>query len=163
MSEDLMTAFVTYEEAFEAGYAGDSWNPVDACLSDDIVWNVGGVSPPLGGTFSGRTDVLNAIEDSCNSFDRRFDVREPLATEDPVLIPGGVYFPFQVTYRRNGLPPAVLHGMEWDFFTNGKMTFHREIFLNIPELIEFVGRHNDALLPARRRSTSSSIKQGYAP
>jgi hypothetical protein len=147
-SSDL-ESFREYALAFEAGYASDDWKTVDAHLSDDAVWVVAGVPPPLGGISQGRPAVLRAIKESCDYFDRRFDIRDPRIVDGPTQIPGGVHFTWIVTYRREGLPPFELHGEEWDFFHDGKLDFHREKFTNLPEAVEYLKRHSGGLLPAR--------------
>jgi hypothetical protein len=114
-------------------------------LADNISWIVEGVDAPIGGVFSGRGPVVEAMRLSCNTFDRRFDLRMPAATEMPIEIPGGVYFPFTVTYRHPGLSDVCLHGLEWDFFIDGKLALHREIIVNADEVLAFVAE-NDALL-----------------
>jgi len=150
VDESASQAFLSYAAAFEAGFAADDWKLVAASLTDDVVWTVGGVPPPVGGVYQGRADVLRAMKQSCDSFDRRFDVREPRIVDGPTPLPGGgVYFTFVVTYRRAGVPPMDLHGEEWDFFRDGKLEFHREKLWNIPELLALVAEHDAALLPAR--------------
>lgn len=149
MSDDTLSAFYAYAQAFEAGYAADDWQIVDRQLSDDIGWAVGGVAPPLGGVWHGRAATLQAIRQSCGSFDRRFDARQPRIVDGPRPIPGGVHFVFVVTYRRAGLPPVELEGVEWDFFRDGKLEFHRERLLNVPTLLQYLERHGAHLLPER--------------
>jgi hypothetical protein len=70
------------------------------------------------------------------------------------VIPGGVYFPFRVTYRHPGLPDVCLNGLEWDFFINDRLVMHREIILNADEVLSFVSRHDASLRPKAERSPS---------
>jgi hypothetical protein len=145
---DAMRSFVRYAVAFEKAYARDDWSLVEPYLADDIIWTVSGVKPPIGGASVGRVAALAAIQRSCAYFDRRFDRREPRATEGPIPIPGGVFLGWSATYRREGLPAVVLLGAEWDFFRDGKLVFHREHMANTAEVMSFVERHDAALLPA---------------
>ena len=144
-----LESFRAYALAFEAGYASDDWKTVDAHLTEDALWVVAGAPPPLGGVSQGREAILRAIKESCDSFDRRFDIRDPRIVHGPTRIPGGVHFTWVVTYRRHGLPPFELHGEEWDFFRDGKLEFHRERFTNLPEAVEYLKSHSGSLLPAR--------------
>jgi hypothetical protein len=140
-----MQSFIKYAMAFEEAYASDDWKVVDDLLADNISWVVEGVEAPIGGIFFGREPVINAMRSSCNTFDRRFDTRLPATTATPIEIPGGVYFPFTVTYRHPGLPDAHLNGLEWDFFVDGKLALHREIILNAQEVLAFVETHDAKL------------------
>jgi hypothetical protein len=142
-----MQSFIKYAMAFETAYASDDWKVVDDLLADNISWVVEGVDQPIGGVFFQREQVIEAMRSSCNMFDRRFNVRIPAATETPVEIPGGVYFPFTVTYQHPGLPDVQLNGLEWDFFVDGKLAMHREIILNANEVLTFVEQHETQLRP----------------
>jgi hypothetical protein len=142
-----MKSFLTYANAFEVAYESDDWSVVDELLADDISWVVEGVDEPIGGVFFRRGPVIEAMRSSCNAFDRRFDTRIPAATATPIVISGGVYFPFTVTYRHPGLPDVCLNGLEWDFFVDDRLAMHREIILNAEEVLTFVARHDAALRP----------------
>ena len=142
-----MKSFLTYAAAFEVAYESDDWSVVDDLLADNISWIVEGVDEPIGGVFFRRGPVIDAMRSSCNAFDRRFDIRIPAATETPITIPGGVYFPFSVTYKHPGLPDVSLNGLEWDFFVDGKLASHREIILNASEVLAFVAAHDHDLRP----------------
>jgi hypothetical protein len=150
MSNETTQAFYAYAMAFEQGFASRDWKATVAPrMTDDTVWIVEGAPPPAGGLSQGLEPVLDAIRKSCDSFDRRFDVRDPHIVEGPTPIPGGIHMTWIVTYRRDGLPDFVLRGEEWDFFRDGKLELHREKLHNVDEAMAFVTRHADALLPAR--------------
>jgi hypothetical protein len=140
-----MQSFMGYASAFEVAYESDDWKVVDDLLADNISWIVEGVDAPIGGVFFGRGPVVDAMRFSCNTFDRRFDVRLPAATELPIEIPGGVYFPFTVTYQHPGLRDVCLNGLEWDFFVDGRLAMHCEIILNAQEVLAFVAKHDTQL------------------
>jgi ketosteroid isomerase-like protein len=146
-SPNPTAAFVAYAEAFETGYALRDWKPVDELVTDDVVWSLENMPPPLGGTHVGRTNVIAAIRDSTEHFDRRFDRREPRILEGPREIPGGIHMTWEVTYSRDGLEPFVLRGEEWDLFRDGRLSLHRENIHNMDEALAYLGRHADALLP----------------
>jgi len=149
MSSEIFDSFKAYALAFEKGYASDDWKIVGDQLTQDAVWAVDGVSPPIGGVVQGHESVLRAIQKSCDGFDRRFDLREPRILAGPTPIPGGVHFTWVVTYRRKGLPPFELRGEEWDFFRDGKLEFHREKLANVADGLDFLKRHAKELLPVR--------------
>lgn len=150
MSTDNLQAFMDYAEAFEVSYASDDWSHVEAFLSDDIVWSLRGLPAPHTGPFCGHSDVIGALVKSCNSLDRRFELRDPQPTEIPSNFPGGgIYVPFEVTYSHKDLPPFVLKGMEWDLFSDGKITLHREVFLNAVDMVDYIDQHEQQLLPTR--------------
>lgn len=146
---DQFKAFVAYATAFEAAYAANDWTRVADHLDTNVVWTIDNAPPPIGGAWTGRGDALAAVARSCNLFDRRFDRRLPRIVDGPVAIPGGIYINWAVNYGRDGLPDLVLRGEEWDFFRDGRMVHHREIFTNLDEVQAYFERHEGALLPAQ--------------
>jgi hypothetical protein len=147
-SQNPTAAFIAYAEAFEVGFASRDWKPVDDLMTDDVVWSLENMPEPLGGTHVGRGDVLDAIRVSTDSFDRRFDRREPRIVEGPREIPGGIHITWAVTYERDGLEPFVLLGEEWDLFRDGKLSLHRENIHNMGDALAFMAMHDGALRPA---------------
>ena len=149
MAQNDVAAFLAYAEAFEKSYATDDWSHVDRQTHDDIVWCAAGAPPPFGGLWSGRKDTLAQIRVSVGEFDRRFDAREPKILTGPTPIPGGVHMTWEVTYRREGLPPLPLRGEEWDLFQDGKLVLHREVIHSAAETAAFLAQHGAKLRPAR--------------
>jgi hypothetical protein len=148
---DTLADFMRYAAAFEEALATDDWGRVDVLFDDDVVWAAGGPGlPPGAGYFArGRSDVSAAVKKSCDMYDRRFDRREPMPTSRPVAIPGGIHLEWMVRYARDGLPPMVVRGAEWDLFRDGKLVMHYECIHNGPEFATFLMEHDAALLPAR--------------
>jgi hypothetical protein len=140
-------AFFQYAEAFEQGFASRDWSHVERLMTDDVIWSVADTTPPVGGTCVGRGDAIDAIRTSTDTFDRRFDRREPRIVEGPREIPGGIHMTWEVTYVREGLPPFVLLGEEWDLFRDGKLEVHRERIHNLEEAFTFIVSHDAALAP----------------
>ena len=150
MSQDPVQSFIAYAAAFEEAFAANDWHLVEPYLTPDAVSVVEDVPPPIGGRFAGRDAVLAAFKDSCASFDRRFDTREPKIVEGPLRLgDDGVYFTYVVTYRRTGLPPVELHGEEWDYFRDGQLVRHRERFSHVDEMLSFLAAHDAELKPVR--------------
>ncbi len=149
MQEELKS-FYAYATAFEVGFAKNDWDVVDAVLTEDIAWVVAGTKSKVGGAFVGRSAVIEAIRYSTSTYDRRFQKREPFSPAQTV-IPNGVYFTFTVTYSSVGLPPFVLHGEEWDLFTDGKLSMHYEILHNADDLESFIREHEAKLEPPQSR------------
>ena len=147
---DEMIAFVKYATAFEEGFAADDWSRVDVLFDDDIVWTVGGLPPSMAILAHGRRETSAAIQQSVDTFDRRFDRREPKAVRGPAPLPGGIHLEWQVTYTRAGLPPFELRGEEWDLFRDGKLVMHHERIHNAAEVFAYLERHAGALVPPRR-------------
>ena len=145
---DSSRSFFEFAEAFEKGFATRDWSPVDRVMSDDVVWSVAELAPPAGGTHTGREDAIAAIRTSTDAFDRRFDRREPSITDGPSAIPGGIHMTWAVTYRREGLPPFVLLGEEWDLFRDGKLELHRERIHNLSDAWNYLAEHDGRLRPA---------------
>jgi hypothetical protein len=142
-------SFMKYATAFEEGFAADDWRLVDVTFDDDVAWAVGGLPAPELLLAQGRQNVAAAIKRSVDTFDRRFDRREPAPTKPPVAIPGGIHLEWTVTYRREGLSPFVLRGEEWDLFRDGKLVMHYEHLHNGGEALAFIAQHDRALLPPR--------------
>src|SRR5262250_2607734 len=115
---DSLGDFMRYARAFQEAYATDDWARVEILFDDDIVWGAGGPGLPPGTGYlaRGRSNASAAVKKSCDMYDRRFDRREPIPTSGPVAIPGGVHLEWVVTYTREGLPPIVVRGEEWDLF-----------------------------------------------
>ena len=149
MSSEHTEAFFHFALAFEKGFAEDVWSVLEPTLADDVLWIVADMPEPIGGVHSGARATLAAIAQSCAAFDRRFDAREPRILEGPTPIPGGVHLTWVVSYRRAGLPDFELRGEEWDFFRDGKLELHRERMENLADGLEFIRKHDEALLPAR--------------
>jgi len=145
---DPIAAFVKYATAFEQGFAANDWGLVDVHFDDQIVWNVGGLPEPLSYHGRGRKEVSAGIKYSVDSFDRRFDKRDPKATKGPISIPGGIHLEWIVTYTRDGVPPFVLKGEEWDLFRDGRLVMHYELIHNGTEVLEYLRKHDAALLPS---------------
>lgn len=146
MEHDPIDSFEQYAAAFEAGYETDDWSVVEALMTDDVVWSVGGLPEPVGGVNLGRRSAIAAIDRSVRAWDRRFDVRA-LGPVEPVAIPGGIHMAWAVTFSRDGLPPFVAHGEEWDLFRNGKLAVHHERTDNSAEIYEYLALHEARLLP----------------
>ena len=43
-------AFLAFAEAFETGFATRDWAVVDRLMTDDVVWSLAEMPPPVGGT-----------------------------------------------------------------------------------------------------------------
>lgn len=140
-------AFVAFAEAFEVGFASRDWSPVDSLMADDVVWSLADLPEPVGGTHIGRRRAIDAIRLSTDTFDRRFDRREPKITDGPREIPGGIHMKWAVTYTRDGLPPFVLLGEEWDLFKDGRLEVHRERVHNLEEMWTYLAAHDAKLAP----------------
>jgi hypothetical protein len=147
--QDNLMAFMKYATAFEEGFAADDWHRVDVLFDDEIAWAVGGLPAAESFLAQGRSDVAATIKRSVDAFDRRFDRREPTPTSPPVAIPGGVHLEWTVTYTREGLPPFVLRGEEWDLFRDDKLVMHYEQIHNGAEALAYIARHDAALLPGQ--------------
>jgi ketosteroid isomerase-like protein len=153
MTVDPFNAFLAYAEAFEHGYSSGDWRgALEPHLADDIVWHVAGVDAPIGGTFAGPAECLDAIAVSTASFDRRFAIRKPRPTTGPTPIPGGIHMVFAFTYVQPGVGEFTLTGDEWDLFdTDGRLVMHTERIHNADEALAYI-RANDAQLePATSR------------
>jgi len=140
-------AFKRYALAFEQGFSAKDWSLVAPHLTHDVGWSVRGADGPFAGTCAGRAQVLQAIQKSCDGFDHRFAVREPRMIGRPQLIPGGVYFAWEVRFTSEGVPEFVLRGEEWDLFREGKLEFHREHIWNGEAAHEHLVRHGARLHP----------------
>jgi hypothetical protein len=146
---DNLAAFVKYAAAFEDGFAADDWGLVNVLFDDQISWAVGGLPTPEPFIAQGRDDVSALIKQSVDTFDRRFDRREPAPVAGPVQIPGGIHLEWRVTYSREGIPAFELRGEEWDIFRDGKLVMHYEYLHNGAEALSVLARHQDSLRPAR--------------
>lgn len=146
---DNLTAFVQYAAAFEEGFAADDWGLVNGLFDDQISWAVGGLPTPEPFTARGRKEVSALIKQSVDTFDRRFDRREPAAVVGPVAIPGGIHLAWRVTYTRDGIPAFELRGEEWDLFRDGKLVMHYEYLHNGAEALAVLARHQSSLRPER--------------
>jgi hypothetical protein len=109
---DPITAFVNYAAAFEVAFETDDWTGVEACFTEDVVYETFG-GPPFGGLREGRRAVVDHLKRSVEEFDRLFDVREPPELlAGPELRDGAVWIRWRVTYRIAGAPPLAVEGEE---------------------------------------------------
>jgi ketosteroid isomerase-like protein len=90
--------FAKYAAAFETAYASRDWKTLEPFFTDDAVYEVKDVPPPLGGVATGRDAILAYFERTTDSFDRKFATRTLLLREGPrddgdsVWIRGGVRY-----------------------------------------------------------------------
>jgi hypothetical protein len=145
MIHDPLVLFLNYALAFETAYFTREWQVIEPYFTEDAVSEIQGTLFP---NFSeGKEAVLEAFNNSCDQFDRRFDSREPRFVQPPALIEGGVYVKFIITFRQQGLPPLDLEGEEWDYFRGDRIARHIERFSNESEVSEFLTRYSGQLFP----------------
>jgi hypothetical protein len=108
---DPIERFGAYAAAFEVAFEKDDWAAVEPYFGDDAVYEILG-GPPFAGKWQGRRAVLEQLKASVDTFDRRFEGREPEILEGPELRDGAVWFRWRNTYRVAGAPPFVMEGEE---------------------------------------------------
>jgi len=99
--------FAAYAAAFEKAFASDDWSVVEPFFTEDAVYEVKGVAPPLGGRFEGRDAVLACFRSVLDAFDRRFASREVELVEGPRAEDDAVWLRGRARYRAEGVPELV--------------------------------------------------------
>lgn len=96
--------FARYAAAFETAYEKDDFKLVEPFFTEDAVYEVFDIPPPLGGVTKGRDAILSYFSRVLNGFDRRFATRKvsligAIREEGNAVIIRG-----SVTYTQAGVP-----------------------------------------------------------
>ena len=145
MNQEVIKDFMRYAAAFEDAFAARDFGILGEHLAPDVDWILSGAPQGFGIMAAGKEAVLEAIQDSCESMDYRFDRRVPKVVDGPTAIPGGIHMTWRITFQRKDLSDFQLFGEEWDLFRNGKLESHRERIWNFGEAIKHVIDSGDRL------------------
>jgi hypothetical protein len=96
--------FAKYADAFEKAFASNDWKMLEPYFTDDAVYEVKDVPPPLGGVASGRDAVLAYFDRTIAAFDRKFATRALLLREGPRDDGDSVWIRGAVRYTAPGVP-----------------------------------------------------------
>ena len=96
--------FAQYAAAFEKAYASDDWSLVEPWFTEDAVYEVADIPPPLGGKQDGRDAILAYFKHVLDTFDRRFATREVKLLEGLREEDDSVWFRGGVIYTAPGVP-----------------------------------------------------------
>jgi len=115
-----LSRFAAYAAAFEESFKTDDWSLVEPFFTEDAVYEVG-LAPPMGGTFTGRAQILAYFKQVLDRFDRRFASREIALLEGPKEEGDSLWIRGTATYRAPGVPPLVLELKEVAHFDGGRI------------------------------------------
>ena len=96
--------FAQYAAAFEKAYASDDWSLVEPWFTEDAVYAVPDLPPPLGGKQEGRDAILAYFPRVLDAFDRRFATREVKLLEGPRGEDDSVWIRGAAIYTAAGVP-----------------------------------------------------------
>jgi hypothetical protein len=138
---DRLACFSAYAAAFERAYTTDDWSLLEPFFTEDAS------SELNGARVDGRPGVVRSFRDAVAMFDRRFDSRTMRIVEGPEIADGVVRIKTVGRYTRAGLEPLDVGGEEWFHFADGRIQRHVDHVLNVADVMEYLGRHADALKP----------------
>jgi hypothetical protein len=108
---DVIGRFATYAAAFEKAVATREWDQLDEFFTENARYRVTG-GPPLGGDWSGRHEIIDALRHSVDTLDRQFDERRLRGLAPPTSKGPVVTVHWGVTYRLEGAPELRFDGIE---------------------------------------------------
>jgi hypothetical protein len=117
----LIPYFAKYAAAFEQAYATDDWSLVEPFFTEDAVYEVVGLPPPLGGRSEGRAAILAYFKRVLDGFDRRFASRKVALLEGPREQDGSVWIRGSAVYTAPGAPDLSFALEETATFEGGRI------------------------------------------
>jgi hypothetical protein len=105
---DIMQEFFAYAGDFERTLVDDDWTRLHRYFADDAVYEV--VAPTFGCRLVGPSAIFAGMKKSLDGFDRRFDGRDIVVSDGPVVDGAEIRAGWTVTYRKAGVAPFALRG-----------------------------------------------------
>ena len=96
--------FANYAAAFEDAYKSDDWSVVEPFFTEDAVYEIPDLPPPLGGLNEGRAAILAYFQRVLDGFDRRFATRTIKLVDGPREDGDSVWLRGSVVYTAPGVP-----------------------------------------------------------
>jgi len=96
--------FANYAAAFEDAYKSDDWSVVEPFFTEDAVYEIPDLPPPLGGLNEGRAAILAYFQRVLDGFDRRFATRTTALVDGPHEEGDTVRLRGRVAYTAPGVP-----------------------------------------------------------
>ena len=145
---DPLERFDEYANAFEDAFKSDDWSVVEPFFIEDAVYEISG-TPPFGGRHEGRDAILEYMQRSVDSFDRRFDEREIEIIDGPHLMDDAVWMQWRVTYTVADAPDLVLEGEERVEFEGGQIRLLEDTYPDgaSEPVLAYFEEHADKLNP----------------
>ncbi len=115
-----LSTFIQCAQAFEIAFLSDDFSVLAPFYSDDAVHELidGG---PFGAPLrTGVQEVLDGLQLSVNTVDRRFDIRIPEIIEGPEVRDEGIWMRFRLSFRRAGLPDLSVEGEHLQVLEDGR-------------------------------------------
>ena len=122
--------YQAYADAFEVSLESDDWSQIEPYFTEDAVYE-GGDTEAVG-----RASILEKLEGSVNTFDRKMDARIPVF-EEPTAEGNEVTVRWTVTYQKAGAPDLVISGIEKATFEGDRIARLRDEF--DPEALKAMG------------------------
>ncbi len=133
--------FVEYAGAFEETFIDDNWQRLEQYFTDDAVY-----LPGDGTEASGRDNVLQALRDSINSLDRRFDSRTLGEGPPPTEEANVVTLVWKLTFAKQGKPDLTISGREFLTYKGNAIQKMEDVFDDgVPEAISvWMSKYGDS-------------------
>jgi hypothetical protein len=113
--------FAQYAAAFEKAYASNDFSLVEPFFTEDAVYEVKDIPPPLGGEQKGRDAILAYFPRVLDAFDRRFATREVKLLEGPREDGDSVWIRGAAIYTAAGVPDLCFELEEQAWFDGDRI------------------------------------------
>jgi len=124
---DPVERFQEYADAFEVVFDTDDWSTLEPFFTEDAVYEIH-ADPPFGARTEGRDAVFEALKESLDANDRRYDSREMEYLEGPLLRDGAVWMAWRITYTAGDAPELVFEGEETAHFEGDRIVLLEDHF-----------------------------------
>jgi len=120
-----LPTFGNYAADFEQSLRDDDWTRLEQYFSDDASY-----LPGDGTEAKGRAAVMQALQDSVNTLERKSDSRE-LVGEPQISEAGNtITLNYALKYTKSGHPDLHLNGCETVDYANGLIERMEDVFEN---------------------------------
>jgi hypothetical protein len=139
--------FAQYAAAFEKAYATNDFSAIEPFFTEDAVYEVKDVPPPLGGVQAGRDAILAYFPRVLDAFDRRFATREVKLLDGPREDGDSVWIRGAAIYTAAGVPDLYFELEEQAWFDGDRIRRLEDRYgrIQADALIEYARTHGPKL------------------
>lgn len=127
-----LPTFGAYAAAFEESLIDDDWSRLQQYFTADASY-----APGDGTKASGQSAVLQALQDSVNTLERKCDSRDVVGAPEISEEGDTITLKYAIKYTKAGLPDLVLAGYETVVFANGAIHTMEDVFEDPAALVQW--------------------------